>query len=157
MTGKEIFILLAQNDMTVGFAESMTCGLASYQIVENPGASRVLRGSLVTYAESVKYDVLGINYRFIEEHGIVSEPVAKAMAESVRLELGSNIGVGITGDAGPTLQFGSEKRQVFVAAASGTKTLCESIVFDKESRVEAIQKAVELAYALIYKMIVENG
>ncbi len=156
MTGKEIFILLAQNDLTVGFAESMTGGLASYKIVENPGASKVLRGSLVTYAESVKYDVLGINYRFIEEHGIVSEPVAKAMAESVRLELGANIGVGITGDAGPTLQFGSDQRQVFVAATNGKKTLCETIIFEQETRVQAIEKAVSLAYSLIHKMILEN-
>ena len=49
MTGKDVYQLLSEYGLTVGFAESMTGGLASYKIVENPGASKVLKGSLVTY------------------------------------------------------------------------------------------------------------
>ncbi len=156
MTGKEICVLLTEYGLTVGFSESMTGGLASYKIVENPGASKVLKGSLVTYNESVKYDVLGINYRFMYDHGIVSEPVAKAMAESVRLELCSNIGVGITGNAGPTLQEGSDKREAYVAVSDGKASLCELISFENESRVEAIEKTVQRAYQLIEKIILKN-
>ncbi len=156
MTGKDIFMLLAEYGLTVGFSESMTGGLASYKIVENPGASKVLKGSLVTYNESVKYDVLGINYRFMYEHGIVSEAVAKAMAESVRLELCANVGVGITGNAGPTLQEGSDKREAYVAVSSGKDCIVEAISFDKESRVEAIEKTVALSYRLIEKIILKN-
>ncbi len=156
MTGKDVFQLLLDYDLTVGFSESMTGGLASYKIVENPGASKVLKGSLVTYNESVKYDVLGINYRFMYEHGIVSAPVAKAMAESVRLELCSNIGVGITGNAGPTLQEGSDKREAFVAVSDGNQCLVEVISFENESRVEAIEETVALAYRLIEKIILKN-
>lgn len=156
MTGKEIYELLAENGLTVGFAESMTGGLASYKIVENPGASKVLRGSLVTYNESVKYDILGINYRFMEEHGIVSDPVARAMAESVRMELSSNIGVGITGNAGPTLQEGVAGRMAYVAVTDGNETLCEPIYFDQENRVEAIEKTVALSYQMIHKILVKN-
>lgn len=155
MTGKEIYQMLAEYGLTIGFSESMTGGLASYKIVENPGASKVLKGSLVTYAESVKYDVLGINYRFMDEHGIVSEPVAKAMAESVRLELCSNIGVGITGNAGPTLQEGSNHLEAFVAVSDGKLSLCEKISFTNETRVEAIEKTVSLAYDLIKKIVCE--
>lgn len=156
MTGKEVFMLLTEYGLTVGFSESMTGGLASYKIVENPGASKVLKGSLVTYNESVKYDVLGINYRFMYEHGIVSKPVAQAMAESVRLELCSNIGVGITGNAGPTLQEGSERHEAIVAVSDGKESLCEVLPFTDESRVEAIEKTVTLAYKLIEKIILKN-
>ena len=156
MTGKGIYKLLADNGLTVGFAESMTGGLASYKIVENPGASKVLRGSLVTYNESVKYDILGINYRFMETHGIVSEPVAIAMAESVRMELSAGIGVGITGNAGPTLQEGVSGKMAYVSVTDGRETICEHISFDLESRIEAIEKTVSLSYRLIEKIILKN-
>lgn len=156
MTGKKIYELLLEYGLTVGFAESMTGGLASYKIVENPGASRVLRGSLVTYNESVKYDILGINYRFMESHGIVSDLVARAMAESVRMELSANIGVGITGNAGPTLQEGVSGRMAYVAVTFGNDTLSEAIFFDQETRVEAIEKTVSLAYRLIEKILLKN-
>ena len=156
MTSKDIFELLLKRGETIGFAESMTGGLASYQIVENPGASRVLMGSLVTYATSVKYDLLGINARFIEAHGIVSEPVAKAMAESVRMELGATIGVGITGDAGPSMQEGSTFRQAFVAVTNGKETLVEALKFENETRKEAITLTVSFAYNLIEKLLLKN-
>ena len=156
MTGKEIYELLSEYGLTVGFAESMTGGLASYNIVQNPGASKVLRGSLVTYNESVKYDILGLNYRFMEAHGIVSDPVARAMAESVRMELSANIGVGITGNAGPTLQEGVSGRMAYVAVTDGQDTICEEIVFDQEDRVKAIEKTVALSYRLIEKILLKN-
>ena len=97
---------------TLGLAESLTGGLASSRLVNVPGASRWFRGSVVSYASAVKFAVLGV-----PEGPVVSEDAARAMAEGARKVLDSDVGLSITGVAGPDAQDGQPPGTVFVGLA----------------------------------------
>ena len=92
---------LIDNGRTLATAESCTAGLLGHVITEVPGASAAFPGGVISYSNAVKRDQLGVPEQMLEEHGAVSEPVARAMAEGVRRLLGSDLSVAITGIAGP--------------------------------------------------------
>lgn len=86
---------------TVATAESCTGGLLGGELTQVPGSSGWYRGGIVAYANDVKVDAVGVPSALVEEHGAVSEPVARALAASVRERLRADYGVAITGVAGP--------------------------------------------------------
>ncbi|HEX4621945.1 MAG TPA: CinA family nicotinamide mononucleotide deamidase-related protein [Myxococcaceae bacterium] len=94
--------LLAARKETLAFAESCTGGLAAAMVTSVPGASDVLLGSAVTYAESLKVRWAQVPEQLLSQHGAVSAPVAEAMAAGIRRETGASWGLGITGYAGPS-------------------------------------------------------
>ncbi len=96
--------MLEERDWTLGTAESATGGLVAGRITSVPGASRVFRGSVVSYSTEVKESLLDVSGDLIAEHGVVSEPVAVAMAEGARERLGADVVVSVTGSAGPEPQ-----------------------------------------------------
>jgi nicotinamide-nucleotide amidase len=93
--------LLAQGPTTVAFAESCTGGLVSHRLTNVPGSSAYFRGGINAYANEVKQKLLGVPAELLAAHGAVSEEVAGAMAEGVRRAVGTDLGVGVTGIAGP--------------------------------------------------------
>ena len=99
-----ILRMLEEREWTLGTAESATGGLIAGRITSVPGASRVFRGSIVSYATEVKESLLGVPADVIAEHGVVSEPVAIAMAGGARRQLGADVVVAVTGSAGPDPQ-----------------------------------------------------
>ncbi|MGO8870695.1 MAG: competence/damage-inducible protein A [Acidimicrobiales bacterium] len=103
---------LAVEGLTLGLAESLTGGLAASRLVNVPGASAWFRGSVVSYASEVKFTVLGV-----PEGPVVSEEAARAMADGARRVLGSDVGLAITGVAGPGSQDGRPPGTVFVGLA----------------------------------------
>jgi nicotinamide-nucleotide amidase len=102
--------LLRAAGTTLTAAESCTGGLFSQRITAVPGSSDYFLGAAVTYSNPLKTQLVGVPAGMLAEHGAVSEPVARAMAEGVRRMLGSDWGVGITGVAGPG--GGSEAKPV---------------------------------------------
>ena len=93
--------LCRERGFTLGTAESCTGGLVAARLTSVPGASEVFRGSVVAYADDVKASSLGVPAAVLEEHGAVSAETAAAMAQGVRERLGVEVGVGVTGVAGP--------------------------------------------------------
>jgi nicotinamide-nucleotide amidase len=93
-------LLLAQ-ESTVAVAESCTAGLLGARITEVPGASEWFLGGFQVYGRAMKTRLLGLDERMVDEHGVVSEAVAVAMAESARDRTGATYGLSITGEAGP--------------------------------------------------------
>ncbi len=91
--------LLGQHHWTLAVAESMTGGLVSSRIVDAPEASTWFKGGVVTYASQVKFDVLGVR-----EGPVISEECAVQMAEGVRKLLDTDVGLSVTGVAGPARQ-----------------------------------------------------
>jgi nicotinamide-nucleotide amidase len=91
--------LLSDRDWTLGLAESLTGGLVASRIVSIPGASGWFRGSIVSYATEVKQSVLGVS-----EGPVVSESAACEMASAAARVLGADVGLAVTGVAGPTTQ-----------------------------------------------------
>ncbi len=86
---------------TIATAESCTAGLVAARIADVPGASAVLLGGLVTYANEAKESLAAVPAELIETHGAVSREVATALAEGARAALGADVGIGVTGVAGP--------------------------------------------------------
>ncbi len=93
--------LLAQEKMTVAAAESCTAGMFTAALADNPGASAVLSESVVTYSNDAKEKYLGVSHDTLSRFGAVSSETAKEMAEGIKKAAGSDIGVSITGIAGP--------------------------------------------------------
>jgi len=94
--------LLRERGQTLALAESCTGGLVGHRLTEVPGISESLRGGMVAYANEAKRDLLGVAEDLLTRHGAVSPEVASAMAQGARRVFGADIGIGITGIAGPT-------------------------------------------------------
>ncbi len=92
---------LESRGLTIATAESCTAGLLAGRLTERAGSSAWVRGGAVVYSNDAKHDLVGVPTEMIERHGAVSEQVAVALAEGARRELRADIGVGITGIAGP--------------------------------------------------------
>ncbi len=93
--------LCSSRGLTLGTAESCTGGMIAARLTAVPGASEAFRGSIVSYADDVKASALGVPAKVLAEHGAVSAETAAAMAHGVRERLGVDIGVAVTGIAGP--------------------------------------------------------
>jgi nicotinamide-nucleotide amidase len=93
--------LLRRRGWWVAFAESCTGGLATSRMTDIPGSSDYVERSIVAYSNRAKIELLDVPDALIKDHGAVSEPVALAMAAGIRKRAGVNVGVGITGIAGP--------------------------------------------------------
>jgi nicotinamide-nucleotide amidase len=85
----------------IGLAESCTGGLLAARLTERPGSSDYVAGGVVAYSNAAKTELLGVPAGLIEQHGAVSPEVARAMADGARDRFGADLGVGITGVAGP--------------------------------------------------------
>ena len=114
--------LLREKRLHFSAAESCTGGDIARRFTDIPGASECFLGGVVTYTNEAKAKLLGIDPALIEEKGAVSFEVAKEMAERVRTLLGSDIGVGVTGLAGPDGDGVHEVGTVFVSMAAPEQT-----------------------------------
>ncbi len=92
---------LGAHSHTIAVAESCTGGLLGGRLTAIPGSSAHVLGGVIAYANRIKVEQLGVPTELIAEHGAVSEPVARAMASGVRERFGADVGIGVTGVAGP--------------------------------------------------------
>ena len=99
---EELVDLLKERKYTISMAESCTGGLLAACIVSVADASKVFNQSFVTYTEEAKMKYAHVRKETIDKYSVVSEEVAIEMARGVKLESNSNVGIGITGYAGPT-------------------------------------------------------
>ena len=133
--------------LTIATAESCTGGLLGARITAIPGSSDVYFGGIVAYDNSVKTKLVGVRDVSLSEHGAVSEQVAREMAEGCARALGTQVGIGITGIAGPG--GGSAEKPVgtvwiAVAGVGETRSLGRVYVGDREEiRLRATQAAFD--------------
>lgn len=99
---QELLRLLRSRTLKIGFAESCTGGLLAATLTALPGVSDVFMGSIVSYSNEAKMDLLGVAASTLKDVGAVSEPVARQMAQGARKQLKVDVAVAITGIAGPT-------------------------------------------------------
>lgn len=148
---KKIFEKLAARSQTLALAESCTGGLVSSQLARLPGISKIFNGAVVSYANQVKSDILGVPEEWILKVGAVSPEVALKMAEGARDKLKSSWAVGITGIAGPT--GGSEAKPVgtvcFAVVGPGV-ALVENAFFEG-NRTEIQEKSALFALNLLWR------
>jgi nicotinamide-nucleotide amidase len=131
--------VLVQRGLTLGLAESLTGGLAASRLVNVPGASRWFRGSVVSYASEVKFAVLGV-----PEGPVVSETAAVAMADGARRVLGSDVGLSITGVAGPDTQDDQPPGTVFVGV-SGVGLATQAFAFNVPGDRDRVRQYATIA------------
>jgi nicotinamide-nucleotide amidase len=105
-----VLALLRERGATVATAESCTGGLIGTMLTEVPGSSKVYTGGVISYSNEAKQRFVGVASETLEQHGAVSEEVARAMAEGIRERFGSTWGLGVTGIAGP--EGGTEDKPV---------------------------------------------
>lgn len=114
--------LLIEKGVTLAAAESCTGGELEKRITDIPGASAALRGGVVVYTNEAKHLLLGIPMETIDKYGAVSREVAAELAERVRRKLGADLGVGVTGLAGPDGDGVHEVGTVFLSLSDGRRT-----------------------------------
>lgn len=102
--------LLEREGLYVAIGESCTGGLVAASLIDVPGSSRYVRGGFIAYDNDVKMSVLSVSAELLDSDGAVSESVALAMAEGARRLVSANVGIGVTGVAGP--EGGSEMKPV---------------------------------------------
>lgn len=145
---------LIRRGFHISFAESCTGGLCSGALVSVADASKVLDVSFVTYANEAKMRFLGVREDTINEYGVVSEQVAREMASGVAKTAQSEVGVGVTGIAGPT--GGTAKKPVgmvcFGISVNGTvKTY--TCYFGEIGRNEVRQKSVDFVFQKLDELL----
>ena len=102
--------LLIKNNLTISTAESCTSGLLASRLTDVPGSSQYFKGGSVCYSNELKINDMGIDKDLIERYGAVSEEVAKSLAKNIAQKNNTDLGIGITGIAGP--DGGTEKKPV---------------------------------------------
>ncbi|HHX65339.1 MAG TPA: CinA family protein [Chloroflexi bacterium] len=153
--------LLRERGWTMGTAESCTGGMVGHLITELSGSSDFFLGGIIAYANEIKRDALGVPEELLIAHGAVSEPVALAMAQGVRRVLNVDVGVSVTGIAGPT--GGTDQKPVgtvYIAASSPAGDAVRHYVWDRDragnKRLSA-QAALDLVEVLLAGSLASEG
>lgn len=150
--------LLTTKGLSLAVAESCTGGLIADRITDVPGSSAFFNRGIIAYSNECKVDTLGVPKEVLERHGAVSEETAVLMAEGVRRQANSDLGVSTTGIAGPT--GGSELKPVgtvFVAVADRRGSFCRHFLFRWRDRRRIKEITAQWALDLLRKHLVEHG
>lgn len=150
---KKLSRILLKNKKTLSIAESCSGGLLGDRLTNIPGSSKYFKGGVIAYANEAKIRILKVPAALIRKHGAVSRPVAECLAKNVRKIFKTDLGVSITGIAGPS--GGTKEKPVgltFIAVAGEKKIICKEYRF-KGTRLQIKGKAVSAALKLLLQFI----
>lgn len=143
-----VVTLLNDKKLTLGLAESCTGGLVSKRITDIPGASGMYKGGVCAYSNELKENILSVSGQLLAQEGAVSEAVAVSMAQGVRTLMNADVGVGITGIAGPTGGFDNKPvGLVYVAIDYRGDVECAALQLGTDRgriRVQAASHALDM-------------
>ena len=146
---RDLFAALEGRGYDLAVAESCTGGGLAAAITDVPGSSIFFLGGVVSYANTAKEALLGVSTETLRDHGAVSEPTARAMAEAGRMRLGASVGISTTGVAGPeggTVEKPVGLVYIGVATPSGTAVRRDVWPGDRaEVRAATVRAALEFA------------
>jgi len=148
LIAEEVGRLLRSKGLTVSVAESCTGGRLGNMLTDVPGSSDYFLGGVISYSNDAKVSLLGVNSKTLKVKGAVSEEVAIQMAAGARTKLGADIGIGITGIAGPA--GGTPAKPVglvYVAVSSLVSSECSRNVFRgsrSSIKDQSARKALEM-------------
>jgi nicotinamide-nucleotide amidase len=146
---EEVGNLLKDAGLSIGVAESCTGGLITARLTEIPGSSKYLKGGIVAYSNEIKNKSLGVAYGILERYGAVSKQTAMAMAEGIRKAVGSDIGLAVTGIAGPGGALpGKPRGLVYVSLSDSKMTFYRKYCFPGD-RSAVRQGAVNAAMNMV--------
>lgn len=149
--------LLTENNYTLAVAESCTGGLICQRITNTPGSSTYLLGGVVSYSNSLKSIYLGVSPKLLEHKGAVSREVAEQMAVGIMTKSGADIGLAVTGIAGPT--GGSKAKPVgtvYIAIATSEENWVTKLYFDGD-RQQIREISAQSGLDLIRKYLMQRA
>ncbi len=153
-TAESVVKKLMKKGWTISFAESCTGGMACARLVDVANASKVLNASFVTYANEAKETLLGVSAETLKTYGAVSEETAKEMATGVAATNHAQVGVGISGIAGPG--GGTDEKPVGTVCFGffiDGKTFTETKQFNNLGRQTVRQQAVDFVFKTLANQI----
>ena len=148
--------LLRERRRTIACAESCTGGLLTSRLTDVSGSSAYVMGAVVSYTNAVKATLVGVREETLRAFGAVSEETAREMAEGVRRAIPADIGVGITGIAGPGGATAEKPvGLVYIAVATAEAVRVERHIFDGV-RTEVKRQSTEAALAMVRDLLLGN-
>lgn len=153
MSHKKVFNKLLDKGTTIAFAESMTGGALTYELVKYPYASKIVKGSIIAYNEQLKINLLSVNKKTIKAYSVVSKEVAYEMALGIYEKTKADVCISITGNAGPTLEIGTNDKIAYYTILLNKKPTHFRIDLNEDSREKNIFLAIEDIYKNLFKMI----
>lgn len=149
--------LLIDNGLTIAAAESLTAGLFQSELAEIPGVSQALVGGMVTYTEQAKIEQLGISSELLKKHGVVSSECAASMAYNVREKFGTDIGIGLTGAAGPDAHGNEPAGTIWIGISTSQEPPITYRLQLSGSRNTNRLRAVKFTFSYLMRKLVEKG
>ncbi len=140
--------LLAEHGLSIACAESCTGGLLTSRLTDVSGSSAYVKGSIVSYSNEIKEKLVGVKSATLSKYGAVSEQTAREMAEGIRTAVETDIGVGITGIAGP--DGGTPKKPVglvYIAVSGKNGTVVKENHFNgtrSEIKLQTTEKSLKM-------------
>jgi nicotinamide-nucleotide amidase len=156
MNAAKVLQLLEARGWSLALAESLTGGLLADAFVSVPGASKVLRGSVVAYATELKHELLGVDAELLASNGAVDAEVAIAMAVGAANRLGADVAISATGVAGPDEQDGKKVGTVFIGLVTPYGADVVELTLNG-SRAEIRSQAVSGAVSALLEVLTENS
>ena len=145
---KTVNRLLKEKDLTITAAESLTSGAFMSYLSSEPDTGQFFEGGMVTYSERVKNEVLGVDPKITEQYGVVSSECAEEMANQARATFSADMGISLTGAAGPSSLEGKEPGTVWIGLSrSGYSTITKEFHFPynrNENRWMAVKSALNM-------------
>lgn len=153
---QSVFQLLLNHQKTIAVAESCTGGKIASALTEIPGASQIFKGGTVTYATPSKTEVLHVAPEIIDQHSVVSAPVAQAMAIGAKEIFKSDYAIATTGNAGPSKgDSDAAVGTVFIGIATPTTSYAMEFMMGNH-RERVVQKSVNKAFELLQKELLSQ-
>jgi nicotinamide-nucleotide amidase len=147
--------MLRERGLTLATMESCSGGLLASTITDAPGSSDYYKGGLVSYATQMKI-AWGVDRQVIAEHGVISADCAQAMASAVRERLAADVGIGVTGVAGPDRQEDKPVGTMHIAVALGERPPRTTSYVMPQGREAVKRRAVTTALALLRRVLEDD-
>ena len=145
--------MLAARNLTIACAESCTGGLLTSRLTDIAGSSAYVMGSVVSYTNHIKESLVGVRHATLAAHGAVSAETAREMADGIRHAIGTDIGIGITGIAGPGGGTATKPvGLVFIAISADKGTIVRENHFTG-TRTENKRASTEIALSMLVEYL----
>ncbi len=144
---------LTERGLTIATAESCTAGLLAGRLTERAGSSAYVLGGLVVYSNAAKHALAGVPWDLIEQHGAVSAEVASALADGARKRLGADVGVGVTGIAGPGGGSADKPVGLVYLCVTGAGDSIDRRILVPGSRADVRQRTTTVALHLLRELL----
>lgn len=146
-----LFSLLKEKHLSLVSCESLTGGMFGFVICSIPGASNYYKGGFITYNNEVK-EMVGVSKETLDKYTAISKETACEMAKTSKEKLKADIGISFTGNAGPTMQDGKDKGEVWIGVAYLDQVEAIKFMFDGERnqiREDSVKEGLKLLLTIL--------